>query len=260
MWGAGVDGRRARSLRAALPLAVGLLILAGSLAGCAGGSRSSGSQPGTPSAAGPSSTAPARSVGLGTSPHASSTVAAPPTGTAPTTPPVVHTQMRQFAPLDENGEPVVAAHPGGFGTCFGTSIAVPVSGVFRCLSGNSILDPCFAPVHEPSPAEVYCFADPWSQGQIITLTKPLPDYAPDLTEGNPWAVQLSNGARCVAVTGAVPSLGDVDLSYACDTGDMTGLTTTADGSLVGHYGPAAGPLTEVGVTSAWRGLSYRLAD
>lgn len=174
-------------------------------------------------------------------------------------PVALQTVMKQFAPLDEDGTLTVAAEPGGSGSCFATSIAAPLSGVYRCLSDNTILDPCFAPVHEPTPATVVCFADPWSTGQVLTLTRPLPSYDPDLTDGNPWALQLANGARCVFVTGAVPALGNVDLTYTCGGGSVAGLSTNDDGGMVAHYGPASGPLTDVGVSVAWRGRSYRLA-
>ncbi len=171
----------------------------------------------------------------------------------------VQTTMKQFAPLDAAGNLTAPAQPGGNGSCFATSITVPLSGVYRCLSGNTIVDPCFAPAHEASPATVVCFADPWSAGTILTLTRALPAYAPDLTEGNPWAVELSTGARCIAVTGTVAALGDVDLSYSCDDGSLAGLTIDSNGAMSAHYGPPAGPLQTAGVLVAWRGRSYRLA-
>jgi hypothetical protein len=167
--------------------------------------------------------------------------------------------QKQFAPFNENGHLTVHASNGGAGSCFATSIAVPVSGVFRCLSGNTILDPCFAPVHESSPATVTCFADPWSDGLTIHLSGSLPNYEPVLTDGNPWAIELTNGVRCISVTGAVPSLGDVDLTYRCDVSMAAGVTAGDNGALVAHYGPAEGPLSDFAVATAWRGRSYRIA-
>jgi hypothetical protein len=120
--------------------------------------------------------------------------------------------QKLFAPYDESGKLTVSAAPGTAGECFATSIAVPVAGVFRCLAANQILDPCFAPVHESAPPIVTCFADPWSAGQTITVSGALPDYDPVLTEGDPWGIELTNGVHCVSVTGAIPSLGGVDLT------------------------------------------------
>lgn len=182
-----------------------------------------------------------------------------PSGSTTSPPAVAHTVMKQFAPLDENGQLTAPAEPGGSGSCFATSIAVPLSGVYRCLSQNTILDPCFAPAHQKVPATVVCFGDPWSDGTILSLTGSLPTYDPDLSYGNPWAIELGNGARCVAVTGAVPVLGDIDLTYQCVDGSVAGLTTDDSGAMAAHYGPASGPLQDVGVLTAWRGRSYRLA-
>ena len=244
----GARGRRpARAWR--LPVLVAALVVAlatGLLAGCTSpGHQATPSSSALTSAPGSGGAAPAV---LG------------PSGSASSSPPVLHTDMREFVPLDAQGKLTTSAQQGGSGSCFATSIAVPLSGVFRCLSDNTILDPCFAPVHEGSPATVVCFADPWSGGTILTLTAPLPTYSPDLTEGNPWALELGNGARCVAVTGAIPVLGDVELTYRCEDGGVAGLTTTDDGTLVAHYGPSSGPLQDVGVLTAWRGRSYRFAD
>ncbi|MGH8963395.1 MAG: hypothetical protein ACRDWT_19760 [Jatrophihabitantaceae bacterium] len=166
--------------------------------------------------------------------------------------------QKLFTPFDENGQLSVHASDGGRGSCFATSIAVPVSGVFRCLSGNTILDPCFAPVHETSPAEVTCFADPWSDGFTIHLAGKLPTYDPVLAAGDPWAIELTNGVRCVSVTGAVPSLGKVDLTYRCDVSMAAGITSGDNGTIIAHYGPVEGPLTDVAVATAWRGRSFRI--
>lgn len=229
-------------------LAAVVLLLAGIvvLAGCAGPSGHAG---GHGSGAASLSSVPGR-------PGARPAHVAPSQSPSPV---AQQTTMKQFAPLDEHGALVVDAQPAGSGSCFATSIAVPLAGVYRCLSANTILDPCFAPEQESSPATVVCFADPWSSGRILTLTGALPSYDPDLTDGNPWAIQLSNGARCVAVTGAVPVLDGVALTYQCAHTTVAGLNTDADGNLSADYGPANGPLTHVGVATAWRGRSYRLA-
>lgn len=167
--------------------------------------------------------------------------------------------QKQFAPFDENGRLVVPASDGGAGSCFTTSIAVPVAGVFRCLAGNTILDPCFASVHESSPATVTCFADPWSEGATVHLAASLPEYAPVLTAGDPWGIELTNGVRCVSITGTVPSFGAVNLTYRCDVSMVAGITVGDNGAIVAHYGPLEGPLTDVAVATAWRGRSYRIS-
>ena len=167
--------------------------------------------------------------------------------------------QRLFAPYDENGRLTVTAGPPTAGSCFATSIAVPVAGVFRCLAANTIFDPCFAPARESTPALVTCFADPWSDGQTLRVSGALPNYEPVLTTGDPWALELADGVRCVSVTGAVPALGKVDLNYRCDGATAAGITSGQNGTIIAHYGPVGGPLSDVVVLTAWRGRSFRLA-
>jgi hypothetical protein len=239
----GVRGRAlTRALRASI-LIFGLVVLAA----CAAPAGHVGSTPTTT----PPSTS--QSSSPGTSPQAVVPVVLNPDQAKPAT-------QKLFAPFDQNGHLTVHASNGGAGSCFSTSIAVPVSGVFRCLSGNTILDPCFAPVDETSPATVTCFADPWSDGLTIHLEGNLPTYDPVLSAGDPWAIQLTNGVRCVSVTGALPALGSVNLNYRCDVSMAAGITTGDNGTIIAHYGPVEGPLTDVAVATAWRGRSFRIAS
>lgn len=169
------------------------------------------------------------------------------------------TRQRVFAPYDATGALTVHSTDGGTGSCFATSIAVPLAGVYRCLAGNTLLDPCFAPAKETTPETVACFLSPWSDARVITVSGALPAFHPVLMTGNPWAVELANGVRCVAVTGAVPSYNDVDLTYRCDGQNMAGIDTDASGNITAHYGPTDGPLIDVGAVAAWRGRSYRIS-
>jgi hypothetical protein len=171
----------------------------------------------------------------------------------------VHTAQQLFAPFDASGAPRVAAVADGAAHCFATSIAVPLAGVYRCLSGNELLDPCFAPAGAAQPAAVACFTDPWTPGRRMALQGALPTFVPLQSAGNPWALELVNGARCVFRTGTVPQLDGVDLLYGCDSGDLAGISD--DGTdLTAHYGPVSGPLEPVPVTVSWRGQSYRYGD
>jgi len=242
-----------RVLRASIVVVAAAACL-GVLAACGSPTSTANSpQPNPPTSSSPS---PIRSASTGgAQPAAVDPTRATAPGAVPAKPPTVH----QFTPFDENGRRLVHARAAGHGSCFATSIAVPVAGVFRCLIGNTILDPCFASARESTPPTVACFADPWSTGQIITLTRALPKYDPVLTEGNPWAIVLGNGRRCVSVTGAVPALGDVDLTYRCDGNDAAGITVNDNGTVTAHYGPSAGPLVDTAVLDEWRGRSYRFA-
>jgi hypothetical protein len=202
--------------------------------------------------------APSRGRPAGARPGAASSAAA--TG-GPTAQPSWdgRTREKQFAPYDDAGVLTVPQVAGGPGRCFSTSIAVPLAGVYRCLAGNTLLDPCFAPAREGTPQTVACFLSPWSDAQVITVSGALPTFQPVLMSGNPWAIELENGVHCVVVTGAVPSYNDVDLIYHCDGSNMAGVDADSSGNLTAHYGPVDGPLIDVGVVTAWRGRSYRIS-
>lgn len=173
--------------------------------------------------------------------------------------PSVHTVGKVFAPFDASGVPHSASTAAGSAHCFATSIAVPLAGVYRCLSGNVLLDPCFAPAGTGQPEDVVCYADPWTRGKRMTLQGALPAFVPVPSAGNPWALELANGARCIFRTGTVPQADGVDLLYGCDTGQSAGISDHGT-DLVAHYGPLTGPLEQVPVAVSWRGQSYRYGD
>lgn len=175
--------------------------------------------------------------------------------------PVVHYQaptQKQFAPYDASGR--LTAKIGGTesGSCWTSSIAVPISGVFRCLVKNQILDPCFAPAIETNPLSVSCFNDPWTPGtRVVLTTVTLPKDVLVLKGGSPWGLELANSAHCILATGAVPVLDNYVLQYRCDDDAVASLQTAADGSVSAMYGTSAGPLSPVAVLAQWRGQSYR---
>jgi len=169
-------------------------------------------------------------------------------------------QQELFTPYDENGILDVDVSKTESGQCWTSSIAMPISGVFRCMVDNEIMDPCFAPAVDTDPVSVTCFADPWTPGITITLSKPLPTEDLILKDGNPWALELANGARCVVLTGALPVLGTYTLQYRCDKGAVASLQTDENGDISVMYGPADGPLEPTGILTAWRGQSYRFGS
>lgn len=180
--------------------------------------------------------------------------------TAPTQPPSRHTASPSVkAPAQRaphaNGPSVTATQvttyypsdskvtSGQSGSCFGASIASDRSDAFRCTAGNAILDPCFL---DGSNA-VFCPAGvPPASGVLVNLTAPLPANTNSDAPGAapPWAMQLSNGATCLVVTGA----GIANFPFSCNTG-------TADGPPLFCTAPsvpnAAGVVsTECGVANA----------
>jgi hypothetical protein len=81
------------------------------------------------------------------------------------------------------------------GYCWTGSIASERSDAFRCMTGNSIHDPCFT----LSPREVACpTSAEKNEGVVISLTKPLP---PANQSSSVWRMQLESGAECNVGTG-----------------------------------------------------------
>jgi hypothetical protein len=148
-----------------------------------------------------------------------------------------------------------AATPGGAratGSCWTGSIAAPDSKAYRCLtSADSILDPCFA----TSPTTLSCYPDPWSAPTTLTLTAALPKVDRLAGVTRPWAMQLSDGARCVALTGTVTVVDGVDFGYRCLDGTLAAAPTGAAGTLLHVRTATAGAAprpAETTVTAIWR--------
>lgn len=189
----------------------------------------------------------------GCSGHASPTHPAPPRPpTTPVTSPVSSTTAsKTFTPYDASGALIVATTSDATGSCWTTSIALPSPTTFRCIAGNAILDPCFVPPNTTDPKTAACFTDPWSPGVrlVLTAAPPKPDVT---TRTTPWALELANGARCVAVTGTVDQVGSVDLRYSCGGAAEAGLPSTPGAALSALYRATdTQALTSVAVRTAW---------
>ena len=167
--------------------------------------------------------------------------------------PPARTVVKTFAAYAANGDLNVQVADVATGTCWTTSIAAPVPGAYRCIAGDRIYDPCFAPAHPVRPIEVACLSAPWADAEVLRLPGALPSAAPLPGNSRPWAIQLSNGARCVATTGTVPQVNGVDLGFHCTDGRDAALVS-ATALAVAEYGaPSAGALRRVTVTTIWRG-------
>ena len=164
------------------------------------------------------------------------------------------TVVTRFTPYSAAGALTASVSAHGTGSCWTGSIVVPVAGAYRCLVGNDIADPCFAPPRPSAPMTVACLPDPWSGARVVTLTAPLPVVRPIGNSARPWAVQLANGARCVASTGTVQSSHGVALDLLCPGETAAGGLDTTNATWHVQYGPkSGGPLTPVDVAQAWRG-------
>jgi hypothetical protein len=113
-------------------------------------------------------------------------------------------------------QPALPSGPRRSGECWTDSIAVARSGVWRCILGNEIDDPCFT-----SPdltGAVICGANPASgtPGFVMNLTKPLPKPSSNQTpQPRPWLVKLADGTTCEAATGTMAFVQGIVIPYNC---------------------------------------------
>ena len=163
-------------------------------------------------------------------------------------------EYASFSPYAATGTLVVPVADHMPGTCWTGSIAVAAPGAYRCLAANVIRDQCFADTTLGTVTQVACVADPWSPAHVITLTAPLPSTTAASPSRTPWALLLTNGAHCVAVTGTVPQAGNVALNYDCGAGKAAGVVQNDGTHLVVDFGDPRGPtFAQVAVRTAWRG-------
>jgi len=157
-----------------------------------------------------------------------------------------------FHPYATGGHLTVGVGDVVRGQCWTTSIAAPSPNAYRCFQGNKILDPCFAAPHPANPLQLACLAAPWSRAVMLQVSGRLPAPASGTTVSRPWALQLSNGVRCVASTGTVPAVAGVNLTYHCADGADAALGGVSGSRLAAQYAPpGANALTNMTVTTVW---------
>jgi len=184
----------------------------------------------------------------GTSPP---TTLSEPTSTAPAT-----TVVQRFEAWTSSGEVASGLHVSASvtGHCWTSSEAVSSSSAFRCMSGNDIYDPCFAP--SSTATRVLCVAAPWEpEVRMMQLTQTLPaQTGPSITSITPWGFQLANGSLCELVQGAGSSVDGIALTYTCgpSSGGAGKLDTSSEPWTVQYTdNVTSGPVSTVAVTSAW---------
>jgi hypothetical protein len=130
------------------------------------------------------------------------------------------THVVSFAAFTVGGVPTVHIAHTVRGSCFTESLAADRDDAYRCLSGNVIYDPCFAPPAAVHAAKgiVVCPQAPWADSGIeIRLTKALPRNTlrtPSIG-GVPWAIETTTGCRSVIATGATAAIGTRRANYYC---------------------------------------------
>jgi hypothetical protein len=217
-WATAVTRQRRR--RVGLVLATALAVFA--VAGGAAWAAADLGRPGKPAnvlGEGPSSSASAHSSGAASgspTPSGSTTAPAAPLASPAATP--ARTQVDTIAPWDSQGRLNAGVTVAGTaeGSCFTTAESTSRTDAFRCNGGNSLYDPCFAPL-TPDPTAVMCLGTSPTKLYRLTLTQPLPDVPPvaDPSPVEPLIIILTSGVSCGMVTGGTTDQAGQRLNYEC---------------------------------------------
>ncbi len=129
------------------------------------------------------------------------------------------------------------------GSCWTSSIASTRSDAFRCMIGNSIMDPCF----KLSAKTVACPQNVAANtGTIINLTKPLPAANPK-SASKSWRFQVAGGSGITCSSGTGTVVGNYP--YYC-TGNLVctvpAATTKWPTTFMTTCGTPSGPMTVKG--------------
>lgn len=180
---------------------------------------------------------------------------------AATTPRTV-TAVRAFSAWTASGsvnpDLHIAAHVTG--QCFSQSLSLPDA--YRCMAGNTILDPCFAPSNGAA-GRVVCAQTPWSPAYEMTVEGGLPSATPASGRAAVWAIQLANGARCSTLQHLRTEVGGEYLVYGCGAtySGASAVSSQKRTWTVGYDpGGTASTLTTVAVAVAWDYLGSSAAS
>jgi hypothetical protein len=217
--------------------------------------RAGGSTTTTPTTVSAATTAPLTTDAAATTVAPSTTVATSTTVGPTTTAAPAQTAVETYTPWTAAGTLASGIQVSSTvqGSCFTSSISVETSGVYRCMSGNNLYDPCFT--GSADSGQLACAASPWAAVTVLDAAGSLPSGgAPEaLSPARPWAVQLANGAQCIVGDGANSTVGGVTLQYYCAGTAATGSVSETSQPWTVQYLPdsSSSVLTSVVVTTAW---------
>jgi Protein kinase domain len=159
--------------------------------------------------------APPTSTPTLTSASVSRSTSTPSTATPTPTP----TATEIFSPVNASGGLAVSVTHEQRGSCLGGSIVIARSDAWRCLVGNDVYDPCFM----VNQTQVLCPNDgPWANtGILVNIPGGLPSAAAiknQGTSGQPWAIELADGSKCLPISGASSVIANQRLNFDCSDG------------------------------------------
>lgn len=172
----------------------------------------------------------------------------------------VRTNIQYFLPFNAQGLVIGIAVTGRVsGSCFAGSVADPGRpDAWRCSdTGNQILDPCFENPYHTTPNVLACARNPFDANVILlTLTQSLPTTQVNRVNpaAIPWALELSNGARCTLLTGTSILIAGQRVNYSCtDGGNVLGEPVRGPTVWRAHYftNTRSSSTIPVDVVTAW---------
>lgn len=172
----------------------------------------------------------------------------------------VRTNIQYFLPFNAQGLVIGIAVTGRVrGSCFAGSVADPGRpDAWRCSdTGNQILDPCFENPYHTTPNVLACAQTPFDANvTLLTLTQPLPTTQVNRVNpaAIPWALELSNGARCTLLTGTSILIAGQRVNYGCtNDGNVLGDPVRGPAVWRAHYftNTRSSSTTSVDVVTAW---------
>ena len=143
---------------------------------------------------------------------------------ADSSPALSRTQIKLLTPFGPAGLSIgMAVTEKLNGKCFAGSVASSSRpDAWRCSSGNGILDPCYQRIMGDEKQLACPVGGPWSANVVLlTLSQPLPSEPRKemrREEALPWALELANGQRCTAFTGATAPIAGMRINYGCPGG------------------------------------------
>jgi serine/threonine protein kinase len=140
------------------------------------------------------------------------------TSTSSTSTPTPQPTAKQiYSPANANGGLAVSNPTTTHGSCFTSSNVIQRADAFRCTSGNFLYDPCFS----INDTQLLCPSDgPWANSGVLINVSALVSFGgkDQGTSGQPWAIQMADGTRCLAVSGATNEVAGQRLGYFCKHG------------------------------------------
>jgi hypothetical protein len=185
----------------------------------------------------------------------------------PSAKPVEATEVRYFRTQNVlTDAPILRIVKRTSGVCGDWSLADPggVPEARRCFADHTeAYDPCFEAGYEGEQGSaVECVEAPWSGTSVRLLVlhelqqpngrKPSARRKNDVSLWPPWAVNLTNGDRCLLATGLEPHVAGLPLTYRCRNGVAFGLPDRGHKLWTIYYKRAqdTGSVT-VSIATAW---------